>query len=100
MARTMAYEEEVKSLDDLSRELSILDPDAGIRVEGSYKGKECFVFVTRRGSGFALALYEATKKDKLSIPGRKLEFIIFGNEEGVKEFIFQNIKGPLRIFKY
>src|SRR5579875_2705609 len=85
----MVYEEEILSFDELFRELSILDMDAGLRIETQYNGKDSYIFITRNGEGYALAIYDTVQKGKLKVPKERLAFRQFPNNEQLSEFLKQ-----------
>ena len=48
MVRSLSYEKKkLNSFPQLIRELDVIDLDAGVRAIGKFKGKKCFVFVTK-----------------------------------------------------
>ncbi|MDG6934126.1 MAG: hypothetical protein JRN68_05465 [Nitrososphaerota archaeon] len=94
----MAYEEEIPSFKELLRELEILDADAGIRIEARYDGVESYIFITRSGQGFAMAVH--TKMKNLVGPGRRVEFRHFSNLKQLTNHLSGTVKDPRRIFKY
>jgi hypothetical protein len=96
----MVYEEEILSFDELFRELSILDMDAGLRIETQYNGKDSYIFITRNGEGYALAIYDTVQKGKLKVPKERLAFRQFPNNEQLSEFLKQILDSSFRCFKY
>ncbi len=53
------------------REIRLLDSDSGIRVAGSYLGRNCFAFLTRSVSTYTVMVYER-KGLRAPAPGRRI----------------------------
>jgi len=64
----MVYEEEIISFEELLRELSILDMDAGLRIETQYQGHDSYIFITRSVVGYALRFITHYKKETSRYP--------------------------------
>jgi hypothetical protein len=96
----MVYEEEILSLDELFRELSILDMDAGLRIETQYNGKDCYIFITRNNAGYALAIYNTVQKGNLKIPNERLAFKKFLNSQQLTDYLKQILDSSFRCFRY
>jgi|GEM_PF-3019084 len=94
----MVYEEEINSISELARELEILDADAGIRLETRTEGKDIYIFITKSGQGYALAIYEKSK-DSVG-PGRRLEFRRFQKLKELLDSLNRYSDKRVRIFKY
>ncbi len=54
----MLYERKLGSFSALLDELTTMDADAGLRVDGRYEGHSCYVFVTRFGATYTAMVYE------------------------------------------
>jgi hypothetical protein len=96
----MAYEEEIGSFKELSREIEILDSDAGIRIETVYKGEDSYVFITRSGQGFALAIYYASREKKIPLPGKRILFRVYPDSSSLTVFLRELLNSPFRSFRY
>jgi hypothetical protein len=96
----LIYEKKLNSLPEVSRELSILDLDAGIRAIGKYKGKKCYVFVTRSPNGFTSLLYSIKTVKKENLPDKRLLAKEFPDLSGTEEFLAQVIAKPVKALSY
>ncbi|MDG6928449.1 MAG: hypothetical protein JRN39_00190 [Nitrososphaerota archaeon] len=96
----MAYEEKISSFDNLANEIRILDADAGIRLDAAYSGSECFVFVTRSGGGYAVAVYTKAEEAGIRVPGKRLLFRHFADQAPLLDFVRSVAKPPLNSYKY
>jgi len=96
----MVYEEEILSFEELLRELSILDMDAGLRIETQYQGHDSYIFITRSVVGYAFAIYNALQKGNLKVPKDLLLFKQFPNTEQLIEFLNKIKISPFRCFRY
>lgn len=70
--KVVLYEKKIASFPELISELDIIDLDAGMRIVGKYKGKKCFVFVTRSPAGFTSILCSIKRVGKDSIPDKRI----------------------------
>ncbi|MEM0117760.1 MAG: hypothetical protein QXV32_04880 [Conexivisphaerales archaeon] len=96
----MVFEEEINSLDELFNEINILDPDAGLRIETQYRGQDSYIFLTRSGAGYAIAVYSTRQKGKLKVPDQRLTFKHFSTSDEVKDFLKNLLDSAFRCFKY
>ena len=96
----MIYEKKLNSFPELSRELSILDFDAGVRAIGKYNGKKCYVFVTRSANGFTSLVYGIKAVKKETLPDKRLLAKEFPDLKGLEEFLAQVIAKPVRALSY
>lgn len=96
----MMHEEEITSFDELLREIKMLDADAGIRIETKYNGANSYIFLTRSGAGYALAIYDTVVKGNLRIPGERVLFKRFSSSEEVERFLSELLNSSYRSFKY
>lgn len=96
----MIYEKKLNSFTEIVRELSILDLDAGIRAMGKYKGKRCFVFITRSASGFTSLVYSIRSAKKESLPDRRLLAKEFPDLKSAEEFLAEMVVKPVKAFAY
>jgi hypothetical protein len=94
------YEKKIASFPELIRELNVIDSDAGIRIVGKYKGKKCFVFVTRSAAGFTSILCSMKRVGKESVPDKRLLVKDFGSVEGIEEFLAGVVPKPLVASEY
>ncbi|HXW36948.1 MAG TPA: hypothetical protein VEJ36_03475 [Nitrososphaerales archaeon] len=95
----MFFEKRLKTIRELLREVETLDADAGIRILGSFDGKNCFVFVSRTPRGYAAMVY-ARKKSSPGHPGRRVASVEFDGERETEGFIKQIAGEPVRAFVY
>ncbi len=95
----MVYEERIATLEELLREIKIIDSDAGIRIDADYKGEDAFIFITRSSPGFAVAIHRKKNDDGL-VPAERIEFIKIDNYEKLSDFLLTIVKEPLLAFKY
>ena len=96
----MIYEKKLHSFADIAKELAILDLDAGIRALGKYKGKKCFVFVTRSANGFTSLLYSIRSSKKESLPDKRLFAKEFPDLKATEEFLAQVVAKPVKASAY
>jgi hypothetical protein len=88
------------SFADMVKELGILDLDAGIRAVGKYKGRKCFVFVTRSANGFTSLVYSIKSSKKESLPDKRLLAKEFPDLKGTEEFLSQVVVKPVKASAY
>ena len=96
----MIYEKRLNSFAEIVRELSILDLDAGIRATSRYKGKKCFVFVTRSANGFTSLLYSVKTLKKEALPDKRLLAREFPDLKSTEEFLAQVVAKPVKASAY
>ena len=96
----MIYEKKLSSFSELSRELSILDLDAGIRTTGKYNGKKCYLFVTRSANGFTSLLYSMKLLKKESLPDKRLLAREFEDQGSLETFLAQIVNKPVKAVSY
>jgi len=84
---SLSYEKHVRSLPALERELKLLDGDAGVRLEGRYRGKKCFAFVTRFGKTYSAMVCSSVKRGNSQVPGRSLAWVEFASVSDVVTFL-------------
>ncbi len=96
----MLYEKKIGSFPGLIRELDIIDLDAGVRIIGKYKGKKCFVFVTRSAQGFTSILCSMKRAGKENLPDKRLLAKDFGTVLDLEKFLSEVIAKPLVASEY
>lgn len=96
----LIYEKKLNSLPEIVREISILDPDAGVRAVGKYKGRKCYVFVTRSFKGFTSLVYSTKTVKKESLPDKRLLAKEFSDVKGVEEFLTEIVARPVKALAY
>lgn len=82
----MFYEKRVTSRTQLSREITNLDSDAGIRLVGTYKGSNCFAFISKSVQSYALMLYSLVNREHPA-PGRMLLAREFQRKGELEDFL-------------
>jgi len=97
----MSYEEKrIGSFPQLIRELDIIDLDAGVRAIGKFKGKKCFVFVTKGANGFTSILSSMKRAGKESIPDKRLLAKDFATIQDLEKFLADVVVKPVVAFEY
>jgi hypothetical protein len=96
----LIYEKKLNSFADITRELSILDLDAGIRAVGKYKAKKCFVFVTRSANGFTSLIYSVKTLKKEALPDKRLLAKEFPDLKSTEEFLAEVVVKPVKASAY
>ena len=94
----MLYEKHVGSFNKLMKEVRMLDSDAGIRLLGTYKGKKCFVFVSRSAKGYAAVV--CSVRTAGSLPGRRILASEFDGVRGLQGFLKRLSGRPLEAYVY
>ena len=87
----MIYEKHIQSNSALRRELVRLDGDAGVRVVGKFRGKNCYAFVTRFGTVYTVLVYSVQGQKRA--PGRRLLSKEFSGAEEALSFL-SRVSGP------
>ncbi len=77
-----------------------MDGDAGVRVEGRFRGKKCFAFVTRFGSSFTVLVYSAEGEGARRKPGVKLASREFTNPVEALDFLKPIAVPRVRAYAY
>jgi hypothetical protein len=98
-ASDLFYEKHLVSLPALTRELGLLDGDAGVRVIGRYGGVKCFAFVTRFRSEYTVVVY-STKAGSPRTPGRKLASREFDSIQGLVSFLKSIVGKKIEAYAY
>jgi hypothetical protein len=97
----MVYEKRLNSLPELAEELRTLDFDAGIRVQGKYGGEPCFIFITKSGSKFVMALYSGKRGTSGSdVPDRRLMLKEYEEITPIMKFLEGEALDPLEAYSY
>ncbi len=96
----MFYEKKIDSFPHLISELDTIDLDAGVRAAGKYKGKKCFVFVTRSAKGFTSVLCSMKRAGKESIPDKRLLAKDFETIEDLEKFLAEVAAKPVVASEY
>lgn len=97
----LVYEKRLGTLQEVAEELETLDFDGGIRVRGSYGGEPCFIFITRAGDEFAMALYSGKKGASGSeIPDKRLMLKEYRSAAPIMKFLEGEALDPLEAFSY
>jgi hypothetical protein len=91
------YERRVSTFSKLMDEVESLDADAGIRLEGRYAGKRCYVFVTRSPAGYAVMVY---RRDGRFIESDRLFAGEFESARTLGEFLKGMTCRPFRAYVY
>lgn len=92
------YEQEVRSFRVLSKKLSVLDQDSGVRVLGGAGKKRFYVFVTRFGSKYTVIIYGMKRGS--GAPGKKLETLEFESVVHLEDALRRLVRGKLRAWIY
>jgi hypothetical protein len=98
--RVVLYEKKIASFPELIRELDIIDLDAGVRIAGKFKGKKCFVFVTRSPAGFTSILSSVKRVGKDSVPDKRILVRDFQTIQELEGFLGGVITKPLVAAEY
>lgn len=97
----MSYEEKkLNSFPQLIRELDVIDLDAGVRAIGRFKGKKCFVFVTKGANGFTSILSSMKHAGKDNIPDKRLLAKDFETIQDLEKFLAEVVVKPVVAFEY
>lgn len=96
----MLYEKKLGSFQKVVEELSTLDPDAGVRAQGRFNARNCFVFVTKYMDVFTVALYSIRVVKKESLPDKRLLVKQFASLPEVEKFLSGVIKKPVKASAY
>ena len=96
----MLDEKKITSFPGLIHGLDTIDEDAGVRIVGRYKGKKCFVFVTRSPGGFTSILCSMKRAGKESIPDKRLLAKDFGSVQELGKFLSEVVPKPVVAFEY
>ena len=97
----MVYEKRLSTLQQLADELRTLDFDSGIRVQGRHGGEPCFIFVTKAGDSFTLALYSAKRGGTgVEIPEKRLMLKVYKEIGPLVKFLEGEALDPLQAFSY
>jgi hypothetical protein len=97
----LVYEKRLSTLSELAEELQTLDFDGGIRVQGSCGGEPCFIFITKSGGVFTMALYSGKKGTSGSdIPDRRLMLKEYMEIGPLMKFLEGEALDPLEAYSY
>jgi hypothetical protein len=97
----MVYEKRLNTLGELAEELRALDFDGGIRVQGRHAGKPCFIFVTKAGEIFTMAVYSGKRGASGSeIPDRKLMMKEYKEVAPLMKFLEEEAISPFEAYSY
>jgi hypothetical protein len=89
------YEKEISSFPQMISELDTIDQDAGIRAAGKYKGKKCFVFVTRSANGYTSVLCSLKRAGRESFPDKRLLAKEFESLPDLEKFLDGVVAKPV-----
>jgi hypothetical protein len=95
----LIYEKKLNSFSQIVREAGILDLDGGIRILGRYNAKKCFIFITKAGKGYALAIYDLKKEGKSLFPNKRLLVKELENYE-LKSFLKEVVNKLIIAYSY
>jgi hypothetical protein len=97
----MIYEKRLNTLRELAEELRTLDFDGGIRVQGRHGGEPCFIFVTKSGVSFVMAMYSGKRGTSGSeVPDRRLMLKEYGEIGPLMKFLEGQVLDPLEGYSY
>lgn len=97
----MVYEKRLNTLPELAEELRTLDFDGGIRVQGRYGGEPCFIFITKSGDRFVMALYSGKRGTSGSnVPDRRLMLKEYEGIGPLMKFLEGEALDPLEAYSY
>jgi hypothetical protein len=96
----LLYEKKINSFPKIMSEISILDPDAGIRSTGRFSSKKCFVFVTKSVNVYTVALYSMKSVKKESLPDKRLLVKEFTVLQELEKFLSGIIAKPIAAVAY
>ena len=97
----MVYEKRLDTLPELAEELRTLDFDAGVRVRGDREGKPCFMFVTKAGENFMMALYTMKKGESgKEVPDKRVVLNEYNKIGPLLEFLKTEALAPLEAYSY
>lgn len=88
----------IASLGELFDVLAKLDLDEGVRINGRFRDKSCYIFITKSATGYTLAVFEASKN-----PGGLGRQIMIRDSlrlDDVKEFVERSCEMPLKAYRY
>jgi hypothetical protein len=100
MPRSLLYEKKIGSFPQLISELDVIDLDAGVRTVGKFKGKKCFVFVTRSANGYTSVICSMKRAGKESIPDKKLLAKEFPTLQDLEAFLAEVVLKPVVASEY
>ncbi len=95
----MFYERRVQTFDKLMRELRHLDSDSGVRVVGSYLGRDCFAFLARFVGTYTIMIYER-RGGKTPELGARILSKEFDSVDDLGRFLRQIIKKGVDAYVY
>ena len=96
----MVYEKEISSFAQLIKEAENLDIDGGIRMTGRYKGRNCFIFLTKTRD-YTLAVYNQKRESKVgAIPDERLLIKEFKNGEELEALLKELVAKPVKAYSY
>lgn len=98
MAPTTFFEKRLATAAEVRKELEVLDPDAGVRLEGRWDGKGCFAFATKSAGKYTVMVYLA-KAGSVN-PGSVVSAKEFATHTEAAEFMTGIAARPLRAFVY
>jgi hypothetical protein len=97
----MVYEKRLNTLPELTEEIRTLDFDGGIRVQGKYGGEPCFIFITKSGARYVMALYSGKRGNSGShVPDRRLMLKEYEEIEPLMRFLEGEALDPLEAYSY
>jgi hypothetical protein len=97
----LVYEKRLDTLAELAEELRTLDFDAGIRMQGRYGGEPCFIFVTKDGGDFVVALYSGKRGESgIEVPDRRLMLKEYKEVGPLMKFLEGEAMDPLEAYSY
>jgi len=96
----LLYEKKISSFSQLIGELDVIDLDGGVRTVGKFKGKKCFVFVTKSANGFTSILCSMKRAGKESIPDKRLFAKEFATIQDLEEFLAEVVAKPVVASEY
>jgi hypothetical protein len=91
----LPYEILVKAPRRVWAELMSLEADAGLRSEGTFEGKKCYVFVTRHSGRYAVWVRPKSERGKKD--GRIIHFETY---DSARDFLNGSLDRPLRAYLY
>lgn len=92
------FEKRLATAAEVREELEVLDPDAGVRLEGRWDGKRCFAFATKSAGKYTVMVYLA--RARAVRPAGMVSAREFPTHTEAAKFMESLAARPLRAFVY